>query len=688
MGFQVSPGVAIQEIDLTGIVPAVSTTEAAIGGVFDWGPIEARQLVTSEAELVAKYGRPNSGNFETWLSASSFLAYGNELYVSRAASNTAMNAVAFGTANGDMVQIKNKNDYIAKQGALPANSHFYAKYAGALGNSLRIATCASPSQYTSNLFTSNTDTAVSVSFSVGSNSAVLTAVSAINSNTIVNTHATAFLTNLSVGDYVQAGNTIIGQQFMKVTAKSVTTVTANGTATATISLDSRYGLSDNTVISSTTLTASNIRRYWEFFNLVDVAPTTSTFVSARNVLGSATLDELHVIVVDKDGKFTGLPGTVLEVWKNISRATDALGEQGGSIYYRNILNDNSKFVWYGNTDAPGVTSAIASAITPVVSTIPYTANFVNGSMADTETNIPINSLARAYDQFTSAAEVDVSLIIQGKARGGVLGEQLANYIIDNICETRKDCVLLVSPPLVATVNNAFSPTDDVIAFRNVLRSSSYFMIDSGHKYTYDRYNDVYRWVPLCGDVAGAIVRTDDTRDPWWSPGGFTRGNIKNVVQLAFNPNKAQRDQLYKAGVNPIVSFPGQGVVLYGDKTGLAKPSAFDRINVRRLFIVLEKAIATAAKFTLFEFNDEFTRAQFKSMVEPYLRDIQGRRGISAFKVICDTTNNTNEVIDSNRFVADIRIAPARSINFIQLNFIATRTGEVEFNETSGISNLG
>jgi len=258
---------------------------------------------------------------------------------------------------------------------------------------------------------------------------------------------------------------------------------------------------------------------------------------------------------------------------------------------------------------------------------------------------------------------------------------LFNYIIDNICEVRKDCVVFGSPQKADSVNNK-DAADDIVEFRNVVRSSSYAMMDSGYKYQYDKYNDIYRWVPLNGDVAGLVVRTDDVRDPWFSPGGFNRGQIKNVVKLGYNPRKAFRDVLYKAGVNPVVTFPGQGTVLFGDKTLLAKPSAFDRINVRRLFIVLEKAIATAAKFTLFEFNDEFTRAQFVNLVEPFLRDVQGRRGIYDFRVVCDESNNTGEVIDRNEFIGDIYIKPARSINFIQLNFVAVRTG-VEFSEVVG-----
>ncbi len=259
------------------------------------------------------------------------------------------------------------------------------------------------------------------------------------------------------------------------------------------------------------------------------------------------------------------------------------------------------------------------------------------------------------------------------------------HIINNIAEVRKDCIAVISPRRSDVVNNSGyvgKDVDDTITYRNSLPSSSYAVLDSGYKYIYDKYNDIYRYVPLNGDTAGLMVRTDNERDPWFSPAGFNRGQVKNVIKLATNPTKGQRDQLYKSGINPVVTFPGQGTVLFGDKTLLAKPSAFDRVNVRRLFIVLEKAIATAAKFTLFEFNDEFTRAQFRNLVEPFLRDVQGRRGIYDFRVVCDESNNTPEVIDRNEFVGDIYVKPARSINFIQLNFVAVRTG-VEFSEIVG-----
>jgi len=293
-------------------------------------------------------------------------------------------------------------------------------------------------------------------------------------------------------------------------------------------------------------------------------------------------------------------------------------------------------------------------------------------------------MATGYDLFADASKVDVSMILQGKAVGtsGANYKELANYIVDNITSTRKDCIAFISPDKGDVVNNAGSERADSVTFGDALTASSYSVLDSGYKYMYDKYNDAYVWVPLNGDVAGLCARTDTDRDPWWSPAGYSRGQIKNVVKLAFNPPKADRDVLYQADINPVVTFPGKGTVLFGDKTKLGQPSAFDRINVRRLFIVLEKAIATAAEFALFEFNDEFTRSQFKNLVEPFLREVQGRRGIYDFTVVCDDSNNTGEVIDRNEFVGDIYVKPAKSINFIQLNFVAVRTG-VEFSEIVG-----
>ena len=416
---------------------------------------------------------------------------------------------------------------------------------------------------------------------------------------------------------------------------------------------------------------------WDYKDEFDSAPGTSTFTS--NAGGSS--DELHVIVIDELGLISGVKGSILEKFPYLSKASNAKKSDGTNNYYKDVLNDTSKFVYWMDHPVAGTnwgTPAAGVTFTNLASDID--AVLVGGvdDLSPSDGNIQ-----NAFKLFDNSEMYDISLIMTG-----AVNPTVAKYVVNSVVDSRKDCLAFLSPSTVTAgvitgVDSATvlaSTVDYRVTALNV--NSSYAVLDSGWKYQYDRYNDKYRWVPLNGDIAGLYARTDYTNDAWWSPGGFNRGQIKNVVKLSFNPNQAQRDQLYKNGVNPVVSFPGQGSVLYGDKTLLTKPSAFDRINVRRLFIVLEKAIATAAKYTLFEFNDSFTRAQFKSMVEPFLRDVQGRRGIIDFRVVCDETNNTGEVIDRNEFVGDIFIKPTRSINYITLNFIAARTA-VSFDEIGG-----
>ena len=703
MPFQVSPGVNVSEIDLTTVVPAVSTTEGAIAGVFRWGPVDKRVLVDSEATLASRFGKPTNHNAETFFTAANFLSYGNKLYVVRTANTTdAAGSAGVLTASANVGGITTNTNLIVKNDdeidntsvasnlAAETNVRFIARYPGALGNSLKISVCDTVNTYFSNTSITGGDANLSsngeltcVVASTGSNTfTVKIANSSSGSVTEANTRATTLKNLLSTGDLVELGNSAIGTQFLKVT--SVGSVTTNSThAYFTVNTDNKYTLATfgNEAVANNRTTASGyVKRYWEYAFNVDGAPGTSTYT--ENFGNSSAVDEVHIVVADEDGNFTGVPGTVLEVYQGLSRATDAKTDDGTTNYYQTVIKQNSKYV-YATSDRVSGYSNTASNLASVSNNVAQTLSFSGGSDGADEANVTIGELQAGYDFFKSAEDVDVSLVLQGKARGGTNGEGVANYIIDNICEVRKDCVAFVSPDKSDVVlNGAQDEADDVVTFRNSLTSTSYAVLDSGYKYQYDKYNDVYRYVPLNGDMAGLCVRTDDVRDPWFSPAGFNRGIIKNTVKLAFNPNKAQRDLLYKNGVNPVVTFPGQGTLLFGDKTLLAKPSAFDRINVRRLFIVLEKAIATAAQFSLFEFNDEFTRSQFVNLVEPFLRDVQGRRGIYDFKVVCDESNNTGEVIDRNEFVGDIYIKPARSINFIQLNFVAVRTG-VEFSEVVG-----
>lgn len=424
------------------------------------------------------------------------------------------------------------------------------------------------------------------------------------------------------------------------------------------------------------LADANTYAGWAYSANFPAAPGTSQYATDR---GSAN-DEVHIIVVDQDGKFTGTKDTVLEKFAYASKASDAKDESGSSIYYKNVIANKSNYIhWMSHPDANTYfgTSTInwgsaADAVSYNVMTQAVTTSLTGGA----DGTITDGNIIGAYDHFDNAEAVDISFLISGPANETVVEDLIST------AESRMDCVVFISPLRANVVDNAGSETTDILTFRNTLTSTSYAVLDCNWKYQYDKYNDAYRWVPLNGDIAGLCARTDLQRDPWFSPGGFNRGHIKNVIKLAWNPNKTERDDLYPMGVNPVVSFPGEGPVLYGDKTLLVKPSAFDRINVRRLFIILEKAISRAARYSLFEFNDQFTRAQFVAMVEPYLRDIQGRRGITDYRVVCDETNNVAEVIDRNEFIGDIYIKPARSINFIQLNFVAVRTG-VAFSEIVG-----
>ena len=415
----------------------------------------------------------------------------------------------------------------------------------------------------------------------------------------------------------------------------------------------------------------NVFTGWAYAGQFDAAPNTSQYASDVSGLH----DEMHMIVIDSTGVWTGTANTILEKFPYVSKAVDAKRADGTSAYYRDVINSTSKYIVWGDHTANVAPSSnwgsAARAVTFANLTANLTVTLAGGVSADAPSDGNITS---ALSIFANDELYDISLLPLGAASATVV-----NYAISSVAEVRKDVIVFASPELTDVANNIGDEATDVVSFRDTLTSSSYAVLDSGWKYQYDRYNDVYRYVPLNGDTAGTVVRTDFTADPWFSPAGFNRGQIKNVIKLAYSPSKADRDTLYKKGVNPVVSFPGQGTVLFGDKTLLAKPSAFDRINVRRLFIVLEKSIATAAKFQLFEFNDGFTRAQFRNLIEPFLREVQGRRGITDFKVVCDESNNTGEVIDRNEFVADIFVKPARAINFIQLNFIATRSG-ISFEE--------
>jgi phage tail sheath protein FI len=689
MAFQVSPGVNVSEIDLTTVVPAVSTSVGAIAGVFKWGPVGKRTLVSSETELVTKFGKPTNHNPETFFTAANFLAYGNALYVVRAANtvnyaNGVISAIANtgSVSNAQVFTVKNEEAYDTVTFSTDTDVLYVARCPGEIGNSLKISVCDSANAFSFSIDTINGNANLATSFisaTVGSNTITIAiANSSLGTLAEANTRANTILSQLTVNDVLEVGNSSIGKQYLKITSLPAAMGTNSSFANAThrffsVSTDNSYQLSTN-------YSSNTFSRYWEYFNSVGVAPGVSDY-QATQTSATTAVDELHVVVADEDGKFTGVPGTILEVFKGLSRATDAKTTDGAANYYKTVINESSQYIWYGN-DRSGSVSGLGNSLSSL-STSPLYLSFNLGQDGDSETDVSIGTVLAGYDLFGSVEDVDISLIMTGKSRGSENGAQLSNYLVDNIAEVRKDCIVLTSPEKADVVNNsAQDESQDTVDFRNSCRSSSYLVIDSGYKYQYDKYNDIFRYIPLNGDIAGLCVRTDAQRDPWFSPAGFNRGQIKNVVKLAYNPKQADRDLLYKNGINPVATFPGQGTVLYGDKTALSKPSAFDRINVRRLFIVLEKAISTAAKFSLFELNDEFTRAQFVSLVEPFLRDVQGRRGIYDYRVVCNETNNTGEVIDRNEFVGDIYVKPAKSINFIQLNFVAVRSG-VAFDEVVG-----
>ncbi len=557
MAFQVSPGVEVKEIDATGVVPAVSTSIGGFSGSFNWGPVDEIVSVSSEKELADKFGTPDNQTYKYFLTAASFLKYGGALRVVRAKTGHD-NA----TADGSGLLIENSGVYNNLDLTGISKGAWAAKYAGSLGNSLKVSVCPA--------------------------------------------NATAF-------------------------------------------------------------------NAWTYKSSFSAAPGTSQYAAD---LGSSN-DEMHVVIIDEDGLLSGKQGTILETYEFVSQGSDAKKADGTSNYYADVINVNSEYVWF--LAAPtGLTNAGASvAATSAYTTV--TAAVENSLSGGSDDNVPLKAeIMAGFDKFADAETVDVNLLF---AYPDADTERDIALDLIGKATTRKDCMAFVSPPIEAS-RDSNTPAATVAAWAAPLTSSSYASTDSSAVYVYDKYNDVYRWIGAAGHQAGLCANADAVADTWFSPAGVNRGQLLGITKLAHNPNKDDRDTLYKGRVNPIVSMPGQGTLLFGDKTLLSRPSAFDRINVRRLFIALEKAIATAAKAQLFEFNDEFSRAQFRNLVEPFLRDVKGRRGLTDFSVICDETNNTGQVIDSNRFVADIFIKPNRSVNFITLNFVATRTG-VDFSEIAG-----
>ena len=667
MAFLVSPGVQVREIDVTNVVPAVSSSIGGFAGEFSWGPVDEVRTITSEKDLVSVFGEPKEsdtyntvlGKKEHFYSAANFLKYGNNLKVVRANANGMLNA----TTGSAGLLIKNSTVYYElnyHNGSASSNAGmFTARCAGALGNSLRVSVCASANAFSENAATTINDT----SLAAGDTSMDVTSGAA-----------------LVVGDIITFGS--------QTTKYKISNISSN-----TITFDQLSSVTGSTGLLVAPTNGDNINRTWEFAENFTKAPGSSPDALAN----SSSLDEMHIVVQDEDGQLTGIVGEILEVFEGVSMASDSKDSEGNSNYYVDKLRYNSNFIFWTNHDSSlsesGSTfSAAGSAF--VTHDLPITSSMTNGADGY---RLSSGEKYSAYNTYLGDAEtVDVDFLISGPLdgdNGSSRGNQLstlaeattqANALI-SICEARKDCIAVISPPKEDCVNNSGSESSSIIEFADTLSSSSYAVLDSAWTYQYDKYTDNFCYTPMCGHTAGIMARSDNDRDAWFSPAGFNRGQVLGITKLSFNPNQAERDALYKKRVNPVVTFPGQGTCLFGDKTLLSSASAFDRINVRRLFIVMEKAIATAAKFQLFEFNDGFTRAQFRATIEPFLRQVKGRRGIVDFQVICDETNNPQSVVDANQFQASIFVKPNRSINFITLNFVAARSG-VEFEEVYGATN--
>lgn len=621
----ISPGIKITEADLVSSVPATGATVGGAVGDFRWGPIEDPVLVSNESELAAQFGAPNSNNIVDFLSAANFMSYSGAQYIVRVAnSSVAKNSTSEATTGGGSaglgILIKNDAVYEASHSTGQSDVGPWAgKHAGALGNSLKVSACATSAAWQSTL---------TGTWTVAAGSTVVTGTGG------------AANTELTVGDVV-----VLSGRSIKVA--SITNANAIVLASAHLTGASA---------------ATSVVRKWEFSDSFDSAPGTSTSASLKGASG----DELHVAVIDEDGLFTGTPGTVLEKYSLLSKGSDARGNQGGTNYYKNVINDSSKYIRWMDHDGLGLNwgSALVVGGTPTAYTsVPKPANY---SLAGGADGAPSDGdKITGYLLYANKESINLSIIAMGVATATVI-----NRVIADVAEFRKDVMVTFSPLRANVINNAGSEATSVSAFADTVTRSTFAVMDCNWKYQYDKYNDTYVWVPVNADVAGCLARVDGEKAPWFSPAGYAQGRILNAVKLAWNPNQTERDILYKNAVNPVITQPGRGTVLFGDKTFTLKTGSFSRINVRRLFIQLESSIGALAGDLLFEQNDDATRAGFVNTVEPYLRSVQAQRGITQFAVVCNETNNPEDVVNANAFVADMYVRPIASINFIQLNFVS------------------
>ena len=715
-----SPGIVVKEVDLTiGRVDPTAEGIGAIVGPFEKGPVNEPVLINSEQELLNTFGSPyaTDNHYETWLVASSYLAYGGSLQVVRSDDTDLKNAFA---GSGSAPKIRSYEDYVNlghDENIIPGVT-VAAKYPGSWGNGMKVAIIDGLADQILSGFAGldGLGTGVAVGMGVTQSMVGRTKIGAGTTEALdgylkgIITEASATQISVKVVEHVSASGTVTQVDYQPGGTYAFTKDGALGVHTAgqTVAFASTTGTTQQDWFDNQTIAVnSNTTISWS--TLAD-RPGTSTYAEDKG----ARHDEVHVVVFDADGDVTGNAGTILEKHIALSKASDATYSAGATSYWRKYSAESSEYIFAGGAPAGITTTGFTSGTFTKASDIGWdqaasgiqfgaTGNQLltlagglnyDGTGDLTATGAlaaSTGNLAAGYDLFLNNDDYDINFVLMGGAGyERTAAQALASKVI-NIADTRKDCVAFVSPcrsELLTTsgsgytVKGAADITQNVLDFYAPIPSSSYGVLDSGYKYMYDRFADTFRYVPLNGDIAGMCARNDATNFPWFSPAGTARGAVLNAVKLAYNPSQAQRDRLYSARINPVIFTPGGGITLFGDKTALNKSSAFDRINVRRLFIYLEEAIKGAARDVMFEFNDPLTRSSFVNAVEPFLRDVQAKRGIQEFRLICDESNNTAAVIDSNEFVADIFIKPSRSINFVGLTFVATRTG-VSFAEVVG-----
>jgi hypothetical protein len=720
-----SPGIKVREVDLT--IGRVDPSSAKVGGLvapLAQGPVEFPTLIGSEKDLLDNFGKPygNDKHYEHWLTASSYLAYGAGLRIVRSDSSNLWNAYV---GTGSSIKVKSVEHYeqLGYDENVITGKTFVSKNPGSWANGIRIGIIDAKADQ---ILTGVSTSGIVVGYGVTQSLAGKVEIGVGSTTSLDGSHLKGIVTEIGVDqvsikvlskvtgstetpvDYQESGT----WAFTNSGNVAIHTAGENVSYGSTSYIGQQDWFGQQTFATSTKTVGGTVTITTESWNTVADRPGTSQYVTDR----AGRFDEVHVVVIDGDGDITGNAGTILEKHLNLSKAKDAEFSAGTPSYWRSYLKSNSAFVFGGDEPADITVTGYTSEFTKVTPTegawdqnsegtifngcgsqdFEFTGgrNYDGGSdiTADGALSPSLSDLVTGYGLLENTEKYEIDFLIMGSANYEKESAQaLANKLIA-VAGARKDALAFISPYRKAfivdttagqvTVNSDAEITDNVLSFYSPITSSSYAVFDSGYKYMYDRFANTFRYIPLNGDMAGLCARNDIDNFPWFSPAGTSRGAILNAVKLAYNPSQTQRDRLYSARINPVIVSPGGGIILFGDKTGLAKASAFDRINVRRLFIYLEDAISAAARDQLFEFNDEITRTNFVNIVEPFLRDVQAKRGIQDYVVICDETNNTAAIIDNNEFVADIYIKPARSINFIGLTFVATRTG-VSFEEVIG-----